>query len=196
MALKPLHLVVGLGNPGPDYESTRHNVGQWLVTALAQAYGVDFKLESQLKARIAKVNRPDFQGFLVLPTTYMNCSGECVQAVASYYKIPIESIIVAHDELDFPAGVAKIKRDGGHGGHNGLRDIIQHLNGNHFLRLRIGIGHPGSADRVHGYVLSSPSKADEQKLRSAIQDLLTVLPDIFAGHESEAIKNLHTKRAE
>ena len=188
-----LHLIVGLGNPGPDYEKTRHNVGQWFVSSLACQYRVDFKLESKLQGRLAKVNHPDFQGFLLLPTTFMNCSGESVQAVANYYKIPTESIIVAHDELDFPAGIARIKRDGGHGGHNGLRDIIQHLGAANFLRLRIGIGHPGSADKVHGYVLSAPSKADTQKIEQSLIDLLAVFKDVVSGREAEAMKNLHTK---
>jgi peptidyl-tRNA hydrolase, PTH1 family len=188
-----IQLIVGLGNPGPDYEKTRHNVGQWFVSALAEHYRVDFKLESKLQARIAKVNHPEFQGFLMLPTTYMNCSGSPVQAVANYYKIVPSAIVVVHDELDFQAGIVKIKRDGGHGGHNGLRDIIQHLDNANFLRFRIGIGHPGSADKVSDYVLSSPSKLDREKIEHALMDLHAAWPLVALGREAEAIQRLHTQ---
>jgi peptidyl-tRNA hydrolase, PTH1 family len=190
---EPIRLIVGLGNPGSSYEKTRHNVGQWFLSHLIQYYRAVLKLESSLQAEIAKINHPEFQGWLMMPTTYMNLSGTAVQAVASYYKIPSQAILVAHDELDFPPGVSKIKRDGGHGGHNGLRDIIQNLGAADFLRFRIGIGHPGSADQVHDYVLSKPSKADAAEIEASLIDLSAVLPAVIAGREAEAMKHLHTK---
>lgn len=187
-----IKLVVGLGNPGTEYVKTRHNVGAWLVTQMAQQQHLTLRLESKLQSQLVRADAYSQPIWLMIPTTYMNLSGQAVSLVANYYKIAVESILVAHDELDFPAGTIRIKQGGGHGGHNGLRSIMQSLNTPDFYRLRIGIGHPGSKDKVTPYVLSPPSRTDEAEIFAAIEEGLGVMPQLIAGEFQKAFHVLHS----
>ena len=189
-----IKLIVGLGNPGPQYQDTRHNAGAWFIEAIAEAYQVTLNEDKKFFGHAAKLSLPEGDVYLLIPTTFMNRSGQSVQALASYYKIPVEDILVAHDELDFDAGDIRFKEGGGHGGHNGLRDIISKFGGkNDFLRLRVGIGHPGHKSQVHNYVLTKPSVADRQKIDDAIYDGLRQLNKIVSGDIAGAMNELHTK---
>lgn len=176
-----IHCIIGLGNPGDNYAKTRHNVGAWFVDFLAEKYNVSFKLEKKLRGYIAEFSEHNQKCYLFKPTTYMNESGLPVRAVSQFYKIPIENMLVAHDELDFDPGVVKLKKAGGHGGHNGLRSIIQHCASSDFYRLRFGIGHPGNRDAVSDYVLAAPNKADHQKIMTAIEDATQVVLKLLAS---------------
>jgi PTH1 family peptidyl-tRNA hydrolase len=186
-----LRAVVGLGNPGAEYAHTRHNAGFWFAERLAEEGGATFRPEARFHGELAKIRFAGQELLLLKPMTFMNRSGQAVQALASYFKVEPEAILVAHDELDLPVGSARLKRGGGHGGHNGLRDIHAHL-GEAYARLRIGIGHPGHKDRVLGYVLGRPT-ADEE---AAIRDALTAAVDALrvAATESwdKATQRLHT----
>lgn len=187
-----IQLIVGLGNPGAPYERTRHNVGAWFVERLAEQEGVTLKYEPKFFGLCA--NLKQFPScWLLKPTTYMNESGKSVAALAKFYKIPVESILVAHDELDFEAGAIRFKEGGGHGGHNGLRNIIQCLPNNNFYRLRIGIGHPGHRDAVTPYVLSEPSRSDKQRIEEAIDNTFVEIPLLIAGEFQRVFQNLHSK---
>lgn len=186
-----IQLIVGLGNPGPEYERTRHNAGFWFIDAIAD--GVPFKAESKFRGQVAKVNLGGRDVWLLKPDTYMNRSGQSVAALAHFYKIPAENILIAHDELDLDPGVVRLKQGGGHGGHNGLRDIVSHLGGNGFLRLRIGIGHPGSAREVVDYVLARPSNADRESIEDGIEAARAVLPQVLAGESQRAMNQLHSR---
>lgn len=188
----PIQLIVGLGNPGPRYSETRHNAGAWLVDTLAQQNHETLRPESKFHANFSKITISDQNCFVAVPSTFMNLSGQAVGAIAKFYKIPPEAILVAHDELDFPPGSVKFKHDGGHGGHNGLRDIINHLSSKQFHRLRIGIGHPGSSDEVSDYVLHSPGKAHKLQIDKAIDEALRVLPEYISGDQQKAIRELHS----
>jgi PTH1 family peptidyl-tRNA hydrolase len=188
-----LRLIVGLGNPGPKYAKTRHNVGVWLLQELAAKYNLSFSLQSKFSGQIAHLTLGEHSFWLLIPSTFMNESGRSVQALANFYKIPPEEILVAHDELDFPAGEVRLKLNGGHGGHNGLRDIIQCMGSNQFYRLRIGIDHPGHRDQVTPYVLGEPSSSDRNKIMQAIQDSLAVIPDLLVGDTESAFRYLHNK---
>ena len=187
-----LRLIVGLGNPGADYLRTRHNAGFWFIDALAQSTGARFGLEHKLHAETAKANVQGHQVLLLRPTTFMNKSGIAIASALRYYKIAEDEMLVAHDELDLPPGTARLKFDGGHGGQNGLRDIITHLGDGKFHRLRVGIGHPGHKDRVTGWVLGRAGAQDEDAIISSIGAALDVLPLALAGDFSEAMKRLHT----
>ncbi len=186
-----IQLLIGLGNPGPAYVATRHNVGQWLVELLAEQEKLSFKLEPKLQAQITRFQSADIECRLCLPTPYMNDCGRAVQKLSHYFKVPSEAILVVHDELDLPVGVARYKMGGGHGGHNGLRSIIDHI-GNTFGRLRIGIGHPGNKDDVSDYVLHVPSVSDKKNIETAIHDTLPSLKKALAGHMAAAMNELHT----
>jgi PTH1 family peptidyl-tRNA hydrolase len=188
-----LRLIVGLGNPGPDYARTRHNAGFWWIDALANQLGVRFGVESKLQSESAKASIGGEPVLLLRPMTFMNHSGRAVTAALRYWKIEPEQMLVAHDELDLPPGTARLKFDGGHGGQNGLRDTIALLGHGRFNRLRIGIGHPGHKDKVTGWVLGRPGKDDEAAMLRAIDDALNVLPLAVAGDMNEAMKRLHTK---
>lgn len=189
-----IQLIVGLGNPGQEYEQTRHNAGAWFVLELAQISHISLRHENKYHGfhAQAKLHGHDFH--LLIPTTFMNLSGQSIQALASYYKIAPANILVAHDELDLPAGDIRLKLDGGHGGHNGLRDTIRHLNTNHFHRLRIGIGHPGTSKEVHDYVLNPPRKAERALIDTAMQNANRILPYVLDGHFQKAMNELHTKQ--
>ena len=189
-----LRLIVGLGNPGAEHARTRHNAGFWFIDALAASLGARFGLESKLHGETAKVHIGGATVWLLKPATYMNLSGRSVAAALRYWKIEPEECLIAHDELDLPPGTARIKFDGGHGGQNGLRDTMQHLDHGRFHRLRIGIGHPGHKDRVTPWVLGRPSRDDEAAMLRAIDEAIEVVPLAVAGDFNEAMKLLHTPK--
>lgn len=191
-----IQLIVGLGNPGPEYEQTRHNAGAFFVERIAQKYNVQLVPDRKYFGLTARFGHQGKDVRLLIPTTYMNRSGQAVAALAGFFRIPPEAILVAHDELDLPPGVAKLKVGGGHGGHNGLRDIIAQLgNNNGFHRLRLGIGHPGVASQVSNFVLARAPRAEQELLDTSIDFALGVLPDIFAGEWNRAMKTLHSQKA-
>jgi PTH1 family peptidyl-tRNA hydrolase len=192
VAQKSIELIVGLGNPGPTYAKTRHNAGAWFVDALCQQYGVALKTEPKFNARLGQCNIHGQTLKIILPNTYMNHSGQTVGSVAKYYQLLPENILVAHDELDLSPGVVRLKIDGGHGGHNGLRDVIHHLKTPEFKRLRIGIGHPGQKELVHDYVLQKPSRHDEILILDSIDKSLSVLGKIVSGDWQNAMHALHS----
>ena len=189
-----LRLIVGLGNPGAEHARTRHNAGFWFIDALASRLDVRFGLESRLHGESAKAHIAGQSVWLLKPATFMNLSGRSVIAALRYWKIEPEECLLAHDELDLDPGVARLKFDGGHGGQNGLRDTMQHLDHGRFYRLRIGIGHPGHKDRVTPWVLGRPGRDDEAAMLRAIDDAITVLPLAVAGDFNEAMKQLHTPK--
>lgn len=188
-----IKLIVGLGNPGKQYEQTRHNAGFWFVEEVARQYQVQFRPETKFLGDVARVQSNGMDVWLLKPTTFMNRSGQSIQSLANFYKISADEILVVHDELDLDPGVAKLKSNGGHGGHNGLRDTIAALDTKNFHRLRLGIGHPGHRDQVVDYVLRSPSKADMQAIEYAIDDVSRVLPQLLEGDMARAMHQLHSK---
>ena len=188
-----IRLIVGLGNPGADYVDTRHNAGFWLVDRLAADRSLEFRFEKRDNADECKFNAAGRDRLLQKPMTFMNRSGQAVAALARYYKIRTEQVLVIHDELDLPPGTSRIKQGGGHGGHNGLRDIISHLGGNGFFRIRIGIGHPGDSNQVINYVLRKPSTTDREAIEGAIADSLAVMPLIYEGSIEKAMHALHSQ---
>jgi PTH1 family peptidyl-tRNA hydrolase len=190
-----IELIVGLGNPGAKYDQTRHNAGFWFVDAVARRHGGSFKSENKFHGEACKVRLDGEEVWLLKPMTFMNKSGQAIASLANFYKIAPEAILVAHDELDLPPGAARLKKGGGHGGHNGLRDTIAQLGNNKdFQRLRIGIGHPGHSSQVTGYVLGK-APADEQRLMDdAIADALDVMSLAVSGEMQKAMNQLHSKR--
>lgn len=184
-------LIMGLGNPGPKYQPTRHNAGFWFVDELAASEAATLRTEAKFQGHVCKLSFSGQPLWLLKPRTYMNLSGQSLSAMVRFYKIAPENILVIHDELDLPVGTIRLKQGGGHGGHNGLRDIIGHLGTKEFSRLRIGIGHPGNASDVTNYVLGIPSQADKNHIEEAIGDALTVVPDIIAGEFEKAMNELH-----
>lgn len=191
-----VQLIVGLGNPGAEYEQTRHNAGALFVERLAAQHHVNLVADRKYHGLTGRFTHDGHDVRLLIPTTYMNRSGQAVAALAGFFRIPVESILVAHDELDMPPGVAKLKKGGGHGGHNGLRDIIAQLgNQNGFHRLRLGIGHPGHSSLVSGYVLGRAPRAEQELLDTSIDFALGVLPDILAGDWTRAMQRLHSQKA-
>jgi PTH1 family peptidyl-tRNA hydrolase len=189
-----LRLIVGLGNPGAEHLRTRHNAGYWFVDALARREGARLGIDSKLRGEIAKISIEGRPVWLLKPITYMNASGDSVGAALRYWKIEPEEMLVVHDDLDLPAGAARLKFDGGHGGQNGLRDLFAKVGHGTFHRLRLGIGHPGHKDRVLGWVLGRPSSVDEAAIVDAVGRSLDVLPLAVTGEFSEAMKRLHTSR--
>jgi len=187
-----IDLIVGLGNPGAEYEPTRHNAGFWFVEEIARLKGAHFRPENKFSAQVCKVNLEGRDIWLLKPTTYMNLSGQAVQKLASFYKIPVENILVAHDEIDLDPGTTRLKSSGGHGGHNGLRDIIAHM-GKDFHRVRIGVGHPGSKDQVVDFVLHRANKADQAAIDESMEDALRALPLLIEGSWEKAVNRLHSK---
>jgi PTH1 family peptidyl-tRNA hydrolase len=187
-------IIAGLGNPGSQYQHTRHNVGFWLLDQLAADFGVSFKTESRFQGELVQHTTPDAKIWLLKPLTFMNRSGQSVAALANFYKIPPENLLVIHDELDLPPGTIRLKKGGGHGGHNGLRDIIAQNGGQKdFLRCRIGIGHPGNSKQVADYVLSKPSADDRQQILHSIDDALRVLPEVLNHQLEKAMNWLHSQ---
>lgn len=189
MAIK---LIIGLRNPGSAYEHTRHNAGGWFVSALAQRRNIHFKLDKKLQADLTELSIDDHQCRLALPITFMNHSGQPTRLITQFYKIQPHEVLVVHDELDLPVGRIKLKTGGGHGGHNGLRDITSLLGSSEFHRLRIGIGHPGHKDLVHQYVLNKPSIQDRQLIYDAIERGITVMPMAISGDIARAMNQLNT----
>lgn len=193
----PLTLIVGLGNPGNQYDHTRHNIGFDFVDALARQSGAGWKLDGKYQAELCKTHIAGQDVWLMKPLTFMNLSGTSVGRFVQFYKLGLDQILVAHDELDLPPGVARLKLGGGHGGHNGLRNIIANLgNQKNFYRLRLGIGHPGDAGAVVNYVLSKPSPDDRIRMERAIDATLDQTPLIVPGHWQKAMNHLHQFRVE
>lgn len=187
------HLIVGLGNPGAEYAHTRHNAGAWLIARLAEHFQTTLRHESKFKAQVARINSNDQECWLLIPNTFMNLSGQAVHAICQFYKIPTEEILVAHDELDFLPGTIRLKKGGGSGGHNGLKDITEKLSSPDYYRLRIGIGHPGDRHKVLDYVLNAPSKTDKTLIETAFTNFIPLLPDLITGKTEKVMQELHTK---
>ncbi|PCH64204.1 MAG: aminoacyl-tRNA hydrolase [SAR86 cluster bacterium] len=189
----PLKLIVGLGNPGSQYQSNRHNAGVIFLDHLCQSYHGQLRNEAKFFGESASINVDGNEVRLLYPTTFMNNSGKAVAAVCKFYKLQPEQILVAYDEIDFEVGVTRLKVGGGHGGHNGLRDIINALGGSRdFKRLRIGVGHPGHRSLVANYVLGDPSKADAQSIMDDIHEAIAVMPKVINGDWEEAMRLLHS----
>lgn len=193
MEASPIKLVVGLGNPGEKYDETRHNAGFLFVDELCRDYGAALSKDKNCFGRTAKFENTGRTIRLLVPDTFMNLSGKSVVAAMNFYKINIEEVLVVHDELDMPPGVAKLKLSGGHGGHNGLRDIIAKSGSKDFARLRVGVGHPGHASAVVGYVLKKAPKAEYQLMLDSFISASRVMPQLFAGDFQLAMNELHTK---
>jgi len=192
MADDAVQLIVGLGNPGPDYETTRHNAGFWFVEHLANRFNGQFRKEAKFSGEACKVRIAGEDVWLLKPTTFMNRSGQAVRQISNFYKIPVEAILVVHDELDLDPGTVRLKRGGGHGGHNGLRDLVSHM-GKDFARLRIGVGHPGHKDQVVNFVLARAGKQEQRQIDEAIDEAITVIEDIVSGQFQKAMNQLHTR---
>lgn len=189
----PVQLIVGLGNPGPEYAHTRHNAGEDLVAKLAAKLSISLTSTPKFFGLSGRALVAGGELRLLVPTTYMNRSGQAVGAFSQFYKIPPQAILVAHDELDLPPGCARLKLGGGHGGHNGLRDIIAALGNNRdFGRLRLGIGHPGAAPLVTGYVLQRAPATEREKIDQAMDSALDVLEDLIKGDWNRAMHQLHS----
>lgn len=189
-----IRLIVGLGNPGAKYESTRHNVGFWFVDAIAARHSGAFRVESKFHGMLCRVLVGGQDLRLLKPTTFMNRSGQSVSAVARYFGLPVDSILIAHDELDHPVGSVRLKQGGGHAGHNGLRDSIAALGSRDFWRLRIGIDHPGDRNQVVNYVLGRPSRDDERQILDGLDDAERALDDLTRGQFQKAMNRLHSSR--
>lgn len=193
--LSSIQLIVGLANPGKAYAETRHNAGAWFIEKLARDTHTALRAETRyhglygLTKLYAAQEKPCH---LLIPTTFMNLSGISVQSCMQYHKIPPSAVLIVHDEIDLPTGVIKLKFDGGDGGHNGLKDIIRHLNTKQFYRLRVGIGHPGNRNDVVDYVLHSPSQAERKEINSALLRAEDVLPLILQGKMQQAMHQLHS----
>lgn len=187
-----VRLIVGLGNPGGQYELTRHNAGFWFVEEIARQFQAVFRPEAKFFGDVCSCEINGEKIWLLKPQTFMNRSGQAISALAKFYKLNPENILVVHDELDLAAGVARLKSGGGHGGHNGLRDAVAAV-GAKFLRLRLGIGHPGDSRLVVDYVLKKPSKLDKNLIEDAIYSATRVLPDLVEGDLARAMNFLHTE---
>jgi peptidyl-tRNA hydrolase, PTH1 family len=192
MAGEPLKLIVGLGNPGTEYARTRHNAGFQFVEELARRHGALFRSEPRHHAELARARIANADVWLLKPMSYMNHSGDPVRSVATFYKVPLAGILVGYDELDFPAGVVRMKQGGGAAGHNGMRDVIAHM-GDGFWRLRIGIGHPGDRSQVLDYVLGRPPRADAQLIDEALQAAADVVPVLMSEGAQIAMNRLHRR---
>ena len=185
-----IRLVVGLGNPGKEYERTRHNAGFWLVERFAQANGMVLRKDPKFKALVGKTSNG---AWFLLPQSFMNLSGQPVQMLAGFFRIKPEEVLVVHDELDFPPGTVRLKQGGGIAGHNGLKDISQRLATHEYWRLRLGVGKPPAGTEGADYVLQKPSAEDRAAIDAAIQKSLEVLPQILAGDVQAAMNKLHTE---
>ncbi len=193
-----MRLIVGLGNPGQEYEDTRHNAGYWLLDRIARACEVVFRPANRFHGDMTPVRVGNDDVWLLKPTTFMNASGRAVDAVMRFYRIAPEQVLVVHDDLDLLPGQVRLKKGGGAGGHNGLKDTISVLGSADFLRLRIGIGHPGQRDDVVNYVLHRPSEDEQDAINEALVRSVAVLPQLLEGKTQAAMMNLHTspKKAE
>ena len=189
-----MKLLVGLGNPGGKYEATRHNVGFWWCNELASELAIVFERQSKFFGDVSRINMDGDDAWVLKPQTFMNESGRAVQSMCSFYEIEASDILVIHDDLDLEPGVVKLKQSGGHGGHNGIRDIGRHV-GLDFWRLRIGVGHPGDKRLVSDYVLHAPQQSETVLIDEAIQRSLKVKQDIMASAMSQAMLVLHSSNA-
>ena len=187
--MTPPRLIVGLGNPGNEYEDNRHNLGFWFVDRLACDLKVSLAAQGKFFGRVAR----DGERWLLQPTTFMNHSGQAVAALARFYKIEAQEILVVHDELDLPPGTIRLKQGGGNGGHNGLKDIQAHLATPDFWRLRLGIGHPGERNEVINYVLKAPRREEQELIDRALDRCLLAWPQLAAGDYAAAQRLLHVK---
>ncbi len=188
-----IKLLVGLGNPGDKYTATRHNAGFWWIDQLAIQTNSKLALDAKFLGIAGKLN-PSTDTWLLKPTTFMNASGKSVAALANYYKILPAKILVIHDELDLPPNTAKLKKGGGHGGHNGLKDIASALGTADFWRLRLGIGHPGDRNEVINFVLKAPLKDEQTAINQCIDDSMQIVPQLLSGDFETAMLKLHTKK--
>ena len=189
------YVIAGLGNPGSKYSETRHNAGFWFLDELARANGLSFRGQSKLHAELARGRVGDHECILFKPTTFMNESGRAVRSVLDYFDLDTNRLLVAYDELDLEPGITRLKRGGGHGGHNGMRDIFRHVSDTDFLRLRIGIGHPGHRDAVTPWVLGRPTRAQELAIRHSLADAIKSIPLWMNGDLPAAMKQLHTEKS-
>ena len=188
-----LKLIVGLGNPGPQHDSNRHNAGVIFLHQLCKSYGGNLRGESKFFGEFGAINIAGNDVKLLFPSTFMNHSGKAVAAVCRFFKIEPKNALVAYDEIDFDVGIARLKEGGGHGGHNGIRDIINAFGGNRdFYRLRIGVGHPGDKSMVSNHVLSNPSRSEADLIKGVIEDAVHVMPKAVTGEWEEATRLLHT----
>jgi len=193
MSALPVQLMVGLGNPGPTYTATRHNAGFWFIEALAAQAGVSLRPERKFQGLVGRWQRARGDVHLLCPTIYMNHSGRSVAAYAQFYRIDPAAILIVHDEIDLEPGAIRLKQSGGHGGHNGLRDILAALGTRDFARLRIGVGHPGRADQVVSYVLHAPGRAHKEAIEQAIEAALETTSLLADGAWERAQQQLHTQ---
>ncbi|MBK5930375.1 aminoacyl-tRNA hydrolase [Halochromatium salexigens] len=188
-----IQLIVGLGNPGPQYAGTRHNAGYWLVDRIVERAGVELRPDAKFQGLLARVSGDGGDLRLLKPTTFMNHSGRALAAVCRYFDIRPEAVLIAYDELDLPVGSVKLKLGGGHGGHNGIRDSMAALGSRDFWRLRIGIGHPGAKEQVIGYVLSRPSRVDMDAILEVVDQAEGCLPELLAGEYQRVMNRLHAR---
>ena len=189
---KSIRIIAGLGNPEDKYERTLHNAGFWFVDALARKYGGDFRYDKKFDADYCRINLHGEDVWLVKPQSYMNLSGGPIRGVMDYYRHTVDELLVAHDEIDLPPGTTRLKKGGGHGGHNGLRDIIQHC-GAEFVRLRLGVGHPGEKSQVTNYVLKRGPADVERAIEENIDEAMAVMPILMDDGLNAAMKALHTR---
>ena len=189
---KAIRIIAGLGNPEERYERTLHNAGFWFVDAVARKFGGQFRYEKKFDAEICRVPVHGEDLWLVKPQSYMNHSGPPVRGMLDYYRLRVAQLLVAHDEIDLSPGTVRIKDGGGHGGHNGIRDVMRHC-GADFLRLRLGVGHPGEKDQVTNYVLKRGSSETEAAIERNIDETIAVMPELVEGDVNAAMKKLHTK---
>jgi peptidyl-tRNA hydrolase, PTH1 family len=190
--MSAIKLIIGLANPGEQYSATRHNAGAWFVDLLAKDQGAKFRLETKAKCQVTKITQPK-PTLLAIPNNYMNLSGLAVRAAMNFYKIQSNEVLVAHDEIDLPCGIARIKETGGHGGHNGLRDIIKHLGTNDFWRLRIGVDRPERSSQVENYVLKAPRKEEQTLIDDALCRAQHITEQLINGDFQSAMLKLHTQ---
>ncbi len=188
-----IKLIVGLGNPGPEYLMTRHNAGFWFVDALAKKLSLSFSFEKKFQAEVCRYQKASIDCWLCKPQTFMNGSGAAVQAIVNYYKLTMDQVMVVHDEIDLSPGTVRLKKGGGHGGHNGLRDIIQATGNSDFLRLRIGVGHPGSKDKVVPYVLGRASADEEEQIIQSFSLALEKSDQFFQDNLNKLMTELNKK---
>ena len=191
--MSQIALIAGLGNPGPGYKGTRHNAGFWFIDELSQHYSLDFKLESRFRGEVANAQIKGLPIRVLRPVTFMNESGQSVASLMRYFAIEPGALLAVHDDLDLEPGVVRLKEGGGHGGHNGLRDLIRHLDSNDFVRLRLGIGHPGHPDDVTDYVLHAPPANERSAILDAVSRAVALIEPMIKGDHVAVMNELHRR---